>query len=114
MQTSYSTASAQTQKTARALEEVMSSSQKEVRAIGDKVFRDVEANADALFKVANALARAKTLPEVLSLQTNYVSQQLKACETQSRELFELSAKLTQQTFDNLNSAVATSFRQFKA
>jgi hypothetical protein len=112
-QSSYAAASAQTQKNARALEEVLSTSQKEARAIGDKVLRDVEANADAFFKAANALARAKTLPEIVSLQTDFVSQQLKACETQGKELFELSTKLVQQTFDSLNSVVATSFRQFK-
>ncbi len=113
MQSSYSAASAQTQKNARALEEVLSTSQKEARTIGDKVLRDAEANADAFFKTANALARAKTLPEVVSLQTDFVSQQLKACETQGKELFELSTKLAQQTFDSLNSVVATSFQQFK-
>ncbi len=113
MQSSYSAASTQTQENARALEEVLSTSQKEARAIGDKVLRDAEANADAFFKAANALARAKTLPEVVSLQTDFVSRQLKAYETQGKELFELSTKLAQQTFDGFNSVVATSFRQFK-
>ncbi len=96
MQSSYSAASTQTQENARALEKVVSTSQKEARAIGDKVLRDAEANADAFFKAANALARAKTLPEVVSLQTDYVSQQLKACEKQGKELFELSAKLARR------------------
>ena len=40
-------------------------------------------------------------------------QQLAVAQTQSQELFQLSAQLAQQTFATINSAVAKNFEQLK-
>ena len=62
---------------------------------------------------AEAIAKAKTVPEVLKLQTSYFQQQLTASANQTKELFELSAKIAQQTFETMNAAAAKTFEQMK-
>ncbi len=63
-----------------------------------------------MFEAAQALARAKTLPEFLRLQTQFVQQQFTTAGAQSKELFELSTKVAQQTFESLNTAATKTFR----
>lgn len=83
------------------------------KSIGDKVLKNTEANAEAVFDAAEAIARAKTFPELIQLQTAFVQQQFKVAGAQSKELFELSTKVAQQTFESFNSAATKSFEQIK-
>ena len=98
---------------AKVLEEVMVAAQAGAKSIGDKVLKNTEANTEAVFEAAQALARAKTLPELLRLQTSFVQQQFSTAGAQSKELFELSTKVAQQTFESLNSAATKTFEQLK-
>ncbi|MGE0022516.1 MAG: phasin family protein [Hyphomicrobium sp.] len=98
---------------AKVLEDVVSAAQAGAKTIGDRVLRNTEANAEAAFEAAQAIARAKTLPEVIRLQSSFVQQQFATAGAQSKELFELSAKVAQQTFENLNSAATKTFEQIK-
>lgn len=110
---SYEKATVYTKGSMEALEEAVVATQTNANKIGEKVLRNVEANAEAAFEVAHALARAKTLPEFARLQSDFLQQQMSAASAQSKELFELSTKMTQQTFATLSSAVAKSFEQLK-
>jgi phasin len=112
-QSSYGAMSATTKKNMEALQEVISTSHNEARTIGDKVVRNAETNAEAFFKAANALARAKTLPEFVRAQSDYVQYQMTATEAQGKELFELSTKVAQQTFESLSSMMMRGFEQLK-
>jgi phasin len=98
---------------AKVLEEVMVTAQAGAKSIGDKVLKNTEANTEALFEAAQAIARAKTLPELLRLQTAFVQQQFTTAGSQSKELFELSTKVAQRTFESLNSAATKTFDQLK-
>ncbi|HKZ95391.1 MAG TPA: phasin family protein [Hyphomicrobiaceae bacterium] len=97
----------------KVLEDVMVAAHAGAKSIGDKMLRNTEANAEAAFVAAEAIARAKTVPEVVRLQTSYVQQQLAAAGAQSKELFELSAKVAQQTFESMNTAASKAFEQIK-
>lgn len=97
----------------KVLEEVMVTAHAGAKSIGEKVLKNTEANTEAAFEAAQALARAKTVPELIRLQTAFVQQQMSAAGTQSKELFELSAKVAQQTIESLNSAATKTFEQFK-
>ncbi len=97
----------------KTLENVMLTAQAGARSIGEKVLRNVEVNTEAAFDAAEAIARAKTVPEVLKLQTSFLQQQMTASANQTKELFELSAKVAQQTFETMNAAAAKSFEQMK-
>lgn len=97
----------------KALEEVTVAAFAGAKSIGEKVLKNTEANTEAVFDAAEAFARAKTLPELIQLQTAFVQQQLTAAGAQSKELFELSTKVAQQTFESLNSAATKTFEQIK-
>jgi phasin len=98
---------------AKVLEEVMVTAHAGAKSIGEKVLKNTEANTEAVFEAAQAIARAKTLPELLRLQTAFVQQQFSVAGSQSKELFELSTKVAQQTIESLNSAATKTFEQFK-
>ena len=59
------------------------------------------------------LARAKSIPEPLRLQTGFVQQQFAVAGAQTKEVFELWTKLAQQAFESMNSAAAKAFDQMK-
>jgi hypothetical protein len=89
----------------RSLETVLQIAQDGARTIGETVLSNIERNTELAFDAAEAMARAKTIPEVLNLQSSFLQQQMSVSASQSRELLELSAKVTQQTLE-LMSAVA--------
>lgn len=97
----------------KVLEEVMVTAHAGAKSIGDKVLKNAEANTEAAFDAAQAIARAKTLPELVRLQTAFVQQQFTVAGSQSKELFELSTKVAQQTIESLNAAATKTFEQIK-
>jgi phasin len=97
----------------KTMENVMLTAQAGARSLGEKVMRNVEINTEAAFDAAEQIAKAKTLPEVLKLQTSFFQQQMNASAAQAKELFELSTKVAQQTFETVNAATAKSFEQIK-
>ena len=106
---SYEKAAVYTKGNMQALEEAVVTTQTNAKKLGEKVLRNVEANTEAAFEAAHALARAKTLPELARLQSDFLQQQMSVANAQSKELIELSTKITQQTFATLSSAVSKSF-----
>ncbi|WP_295557423.1 TIGR01841 family phasin [uncultured Hyphomicrobium sp.] len=98
---------------AKTFEEVAVAAFAGAKSIGDKVLKNTESNTEAVFEAAQALARAKTLPELVRLQSSFVQQQFATAGAQSKELFELSTKVAQQTFESLNSAASKSFEKIK-
>src|SRR5512145_2707670 len=88
----------------KVLEEVMLATHAGAKAIGEKVLQNSVVNTEAAFDAAQAIARAKTFPEAVRLQANFVQQQLAVANSQTKELFELSTKVAKQTFETLNVA----------
>lgn len=97
----------------KVLEDVMLATHAGAKTIGEKVLRNAEVNTEAAFDAAQAIARAKTVPEAVRLQTTFVQQQFAVAGAQTKELFELSAKVAQQTFETVNSATTKAFEQMK-
>ena len=99
---------------AKALEDVVLSAQAGAKAIGDKLIHNTNLNAEAAFRAAEAMARAKTLPEFARLQAEFMQAQLVAAGNQSKELLELSSKVTRETFETMNAAAVKSFEQTRS
>lgn len=74
---------------AKVAEEMLLATQAGAKAIGTKVLDNVATNAGAAFDAAQAMAKAKTLPEAARLQADFVQKQLAVAGEQTRELFEL-------------------------
>jgi len=98
---------------AKAVEDIFLSAQAGAKAIGEKMVHNTAVNTEAAFDAAEAIARADTLPEAARLQANFVQQQLAIAGAQTKELFELSTKVAQQTFETMNSAATKTFESMK-
>ncbi|CFX07613.1 Phasin [Candidatus Filomicrobium marinum] len=109
----YAKFNATAQDGAKAMEEVMLAAQAGAKAIGDKLVNNTAVNTEAVFDAAEAIARAKTLPEAARLQANFFQQQFAVAGAQTKELFELSTKVTRQTFETMNTAASKTFDQIK-
>jgi hypothetical protein len=97
----------------KALEEVMVAAHAGTKAIGEKVFDHAVANAETAFDVAQAMARAKTIPEAFGIQAKFMQQQLAFGSEQAKELLVLSTRVAYQTFDSLNTAVTKTFEELR-
>lgn len=98
---------------AKVVEDVLLTSQAGAKSISEKLVANTLANTEAAFEAAQAIARARTFPEIARLQANYFQQQFAVVGAQSKELFELSSKVAKQTFDTVGQATAKSFEQLK-
>ncbi len=109
----YSKLSATAQDSAKTIEEIVQAAQAGAKAIGEKLVNNTAVNTEAAFDAAEAIARAKTLPEAARLQANFLQQQFAVASAQTKELFELSTKVARQTFETLNTASSKTFEQAK-
>ena len=97
----------------KVIEEVVLTAQAGAKALGEKVLSNASANTEAVFDAAQAIARARTLPEVARLQADFMQQQIAVANAQTKELFELSAKIAKQTFETMNAAATKTFEQLR-
>ena len=74
-----------------------------------KVLDNTLANTEAVFDAAQAIAGAKNITEAAQLQTQFWQAQFAKAAEQGKELSELSAKWTQQTFATLKTSAKGSF-----
>ena len=98
---------------AKVAEEMMLASQAGAKSIGTKIIENTAANAEAAFEAAQAIARARSLPEAAKLQAEFMQKQMTVAGAQTRELFELSSRIAQQTFQSFSSAATKSFETIK-
>jgi hypothetical protein len=109
----YSTMNSAAKDGVRVLEDVMVAAHAGAKTIGEKILCNTETNTEAAFDAARAISRAGTLPEVVRLQTSFLQNQFAVASAQTKELFELSAKVAQQTFETMNSAATRTFEQIR-
>ncbi|MCB1485207.1 MAG: phasin family protein [Hyphomicrobium sp.] len=109
----YNKMTAATKDNAKVVEDVLLTAQAGAKSIGEKLIANTIANTDAAFDAAQAMAKAKTFPEIARLQANFWQQQFATVGSQSKELLELSSKVAKQTFETVGSAATKSFEQFK-
>lgn len=109
----YSKFAAAAKDNVKVVEDVVLTAQAGAKSIGEKLVANTLANTDAVFDAAQAIAKAKTFPEVARLQANFFQQQFAAAGAQTKELFELSSKVAKQTFETVGAATTKSFEQIK-
>ncbi len=110
----YTKMSMATQDGVKAVQEIMLAAQAGAKSLGEKVLHTASVNAEAAFDAAEAMAKAKTVPEMARLQASFVQQQLAAASAQTKEFFELSNKIGRQTLESMNAAATKSFEQMKS
>ncbi len=98
----------------KATQEVMLAAQAGAQSVGEKFLANASANTEAAFDAAEAMAKAKTMPEMARLQADFIQQQLATASAQTKEFFELSNKIGRQTLESMNAAATKSFEQMKS
>ncbi len=68
------------------------------KTIGELLVRNTSVNTAAAIDAAQAIVRAKSSPEAGRLQAEFMRKQFATAAAQTRELFEVSTKMAQQTF----------------
>jgi len=66
------------------------------KAVQDRAVRFAKQNAEAGFALANSLANAKDIQDVLALQTHYAQSQMHTYALQAQELGRLMAEAVQK------------------
>lgn len=97
----------------KAVEDMILSSTAGNKAIGEKLLQNTIHNTEAAFDAAQAISRAKTVPEAFQIQAKYLQQQMALASAQTKELFELSTKVAKQNFEMMNQAATKSFEQVR-
>lgn len=100
----YETFAAAAADQAKVVEAIAAETQVTVRALGEKALTNFSRNTEAAFEAAEALTRAKSLPEAAKVQADFVQSQFAVMSAQTKEILELSTKMAQQTFESFNSA----------
>lgn len=98
---------------AKVVEEVMLTAQAGAKAIGEKLMNNTVVNTEAVFDAAQAIARARSVPEAMRMQAEFMQQQFSIAGAQTKELMELGTKVARQTLETMNSAAQRSFDQVK-
>lgn len=98
---------------AKVAEEIMLATQAGAKSLTEKMLQNTAVNTEATFDAAEAMARAKTLPEAARVQQEFMQRQMSVASAQTKELFELYTKVTQQAFQTMNEAATKSFEQVK-
>ena len=80
------------------------------KMLNDKIAQNLAANAEAAFSAAQAIAAAKSLPEIAKLQSEYVQKFAAKAAEQTKEFFDLSARATQHVFEKAQAAATRSFK----
>ena len=96
---------------AKVAEDMMLATQAGARAIGAKIVDNTMSNTTALFDAAQAIARAKTIPEASRLQAEFMQKQFAIAGAQTQEFFELSSRVAKQTFETVGTVATKSFDQ---
>lgn len=109
----YDNWTAATRTGGKALEEMVSVAQAASKTVTDKIVGNMLANTEVAFDVAEKIARAKTLTEAIAIQSKYAQGQVAIAGQQSKELFELSARVAQETAETLTGLATRSAEALK-
>jgi hypothetical protein len=109
----YSKMNAAAQDSVKAMQEIMVAAQSGAKTFSEKMLHTASVNAEAAFDAAEAMAKAKTVPEMARLQATFLQQQLATASAQTKEFFELSNKIGRQTLESMNAVASKTFEQMK-
>ena len=106
----YSKAAATAQDGAKAMNEIADTAWGSTKMLNEKIVQNLTANAEAAFSAAQAIATAKSLPEIAKLQSEFVQKFAAQATEQTKEFFDSSTRLTQHLFEKAQSAGSKSFK----
>ncbi len=106
----YSKTAAGVRGGATAMTEIADIAWASAKMLNEKIGQNLTANAEAAFTAAQAIATAKSLPEIAKLQSEYVQKFAAKATEQTKEFFDLSARAAQHVFEKAQAAATKSFK----
>jgi phasin len=100
--------------TTEAVEDTFETARDGAFTFGVKTIDAVKANSDASFAFAKDLFGAKTLADVIELQTAFARQQFDTMTAQAKEFQELAQKVMTDATKPITAHVEKSFKEIKA
>ncbi len=94
---------------AKAVEELMLTTQAGAKTIGAKLVDNTMSNAQAAFDAAEAMAKCRSLGEFAQVQASFMQKQFAVAGAQTKEIVELSAGIARQAFESAGMAAAKPF-----
>ena len=95
------------------VEETFENAREGVFAIGVKALDAAKSNSNASFELARDLFGAKTVSEVIELQSTFARKQFEAMTAQLKELQELGEKYVTSTTKPVTAKVEKTFKELK-
>src|SRR5882672_161097 len=91
----YAKTAAAAQDSAKVMTEIADTAWGSTKMLNEKIVQNVTANAEAAFSAAQAMATAKSLPEMARLQSEFVQKFAARTAEQTKEFLDLSTRATQ-------------------
>jgi len=95
---------------AKAFTEITDTAWGSTKMLNEKVVQNVTQNLEAAFAAARDIAAAKSLPEMVRLQSEYFQKLTAQATEQTKEFVDLSARATQHVFEKMQAAAAKPFK----
>ena len=106
----YAKTAAAAQDGAKAFTEIADTAWGSTKMLNEKVVQNVTTNFEAAFEAAQKIATAKSLPEIMKLQSEYFQKFIAQATEQMKEFVDLSTRATQHVFEK---AQATTIKSLK-
>ena len=102
----YAKTAAAAQDGAKVMTEIADTAWGSTKMLNEKLVQNLTANAEAAFTAAQAMATAKSLPELAKLQGEFVQKFAAQASEQTKEFFDLSTRATQHLFEKAQAATS--------
>jgi len=106
----YAKTAAAAQDGAKVITEIADTAWGSAKMLNEKLAQNVTANAEAAFRAAQAMATAKSLPEIAKLQSEFVQDLAAQAVEQTKEFLDLSSRATQHLLEKAQAAAGRSFK----
>jgi len=106
----YTKTAAAAQDGAKVVTEIADTAWGSTKMLNEKLVQNLTANAEAAFNAAQAMATAKSLPELAKLQSEFAQKFAAQAAEQTKEFFDLSSRATQHLFEKAQAAASKSFK----
>ena len=106
----YAKTAAAAQDGAKVVTEIADTAWGSTKMLNEKVVQNVATNFEAAFEAAQKIATAKSLPEIMKLQSEYFQKFAAQATEQTKEFVDLSTRATQHLFEKAQAVTTKSFK----
>lgn len=95
---------------AKVFTEVAETTWGSAKLLNDKIIQNMTVNAEAAFAAAEAIAKARSLPEAAKLQGDFLQMLFVVTGEQMKEFVDLSTRAAQHVLETMQAAASSSMK----